>query len=197
MLSEMTFTEKVKARSEPFLLPLVRALARIKVPPNMVSVAGCVGVALAGLAIALGHPVWGGVLLALFGPLDAIDGLLARQTNQASTFGAFLDSTLDRYAEIALFLGMTYYFLKTDSLIGVLLVFLTLSGSLMVSYTRARAEGLGLSCKVGLFTRFERLLVLTLGLVSGYLLPVLGLLAILTHITAWQRILHVWRKSRR
>ncbi|OAQ21770.1 CDP-alcohol phosphatidyltransferase family protein [Thermosulfurimonas dismutans] len=193
----MTFTEKVKTRSEPFLLPLVRALARVKIPPNAVSIAGFIGVGLAGLAIALGHIGWGGILLLVFGPLDAVDGLLARKTNQASTFGAFLDSTLDRYAEIALFLGLTYYFLKEGSTIGVLLSFLTLTGSLMVSYARARAEGLKMECKVGLFTRFERLLALTLGLVTGFVLPVLVILALLTHYTALQRILHVYRQSRK
>jgi len=193
----MTFTEKVKIRSEPFLLPLVRALARVKIPPNAVSIAGFIGVGLAGLAIALGHISWGGILLLVFGPLDAVDGLLARKTNQASTFGAFLDSTLDRYAEIALFLGLTYYFLKEGSTIGVLLSFLTLTGSLMVSYARARAEGLKMECKVGLFTRFERLLALTLGLITGFILPVLVILALLTHYTALQRILHVYRQSQK
>ncbi len=194
----MTFTEKVKTRSEPFLLPVVQLLAKARISPCTVSVIGFLGVALAGLAIALGRLPLGGILLAIFGPLDAVDGLLARKTNQASTFGAFLDSTLDRYAEIALFLGLAYYFLKESSLAGVILSFLTLSGSLMVSYARARAEGLGLSCKVGLFTRFERLLVLTLGLLLTQLvLPVLAILALLTHYTALQRLLHVYQSTRK
>ena len=192
----MTFTERVKARSEPFFLPLVRLLSRLRVHPSTVSVAGFIGVVLAGVILALGHLRLGGLLLALFGPLDAVDGLLARKTNQVSTFGAFLDSTLDRYAEIALFLGLTYYFLRLGNHWGVILCLLTLTGSLMVSYTRARAEGLGLSCKVGLFTRFERLLVLTVGLVFGGLIPILALLSLLTHFTALQRILHVRRQSR-
>ncbi|WP_297058656.1 CDP-alcohol phosphatidyltransferase family protein [Thermosulfurimonas sp.] len=192
----MTFTERVKARSEPFFLPLVRLLSRLRVHPSTVSVAGFIGVVLAGVILALGHLRLGGLLLALFGPLDAVDGMLARKTNQVSTFGAFLDSTLDRYAEIALFLGLTYYFLRLGNHWGVILCLLTLTGSLMVSYTRARAEGLGLSCKVGLFTRFERLLVLTVGLVFGGLIPILALLSLLTHFTALQRILHVRRQSR-
>ncbi len=193
----MTFTERVKAKSEPLFLPLVKWLARIRVHPNLVSIFGFLGVVAAGLSIGLGKPLVGGLLLALFGPLDAVDGLLARRTNQASTFGAFLDSTLDRYAEIALFLGLAYYFLRQGSDLGVLLSFLTLTGSLMVSYARARAEGLGLSCKVGLFTRFERLLALTLGLITGWLIPVLALLAFLTHFTTLQRILHVRRESQK
>jgi len=192
----MTFTERVKTRSEPFLLPVAQALARLKVSPNVVSLAGFFGVALAGLSIALGHPRLGGLLLGLFGPLDAVDGLLARRTGKASTFGAFWDSTLDRYAEIALFLGILWYLLHLKSYLGVLSAFLALTGSLMVSYARARAEGLGLSCKVGLFTRFERLLFLTLGLLTGFLLPVLVALAVFTHFTALQRILHVYRSTR-
>ncbi|HFC98571.1 MAG TPA: CDP-alcohol phosphatidyltransferase family protein, partial [Thermosulfurimonas dismutans] len=185
----MTFTERVKARSEPFFLPLVRLLSRLRVHPSTVSVVGFIGVVLTGVILALGHLRMGGLLLALFGPLDAVDGMLARKTNQVSTFGAFLDSTLDRYAEIALFLGLIYYFLRLGNQWGVILCLLTLTGSLMVSYTRARAEGLGLSCKVGLFTRFERLLVLTVGLVFGGLIPILVLLSLLTHFTALQRIL--------
>ena len=192
----MTFTEKVKLRSEPLLLPLVRLLAKAQISPCTVSIAGFLGVALAGVVIALGKLTLGGLFLALFGPLDALDGLLARKTGQASTFGAFLDSTLDRYAEIAIFMGMAYYFMKSDSLWGVLLCFMALTGSLMVSYARARAEGLGLSCKVGWFTRFERLLVLTLGLLTGLIFPVLVLLSFLTHFTALQRLLHVYRLSR-
>ena len=192
----MTFTERVKARSEPFFLPLVRLLSRLRVHPSTVSVVGFIGVVLTGVILALGHLRMGGLLLALFGPLDAVDGMLARKTNQVSTFGAFLDSTLDRYAEIALFLGLIYYFLRLGNQWGVILCLLTLTGSLMVSYTRARAEGLGLSCKVGLFTRFERLLVLTVGLVFGGLIPILVLLSLLTHFTALQRILHVRRQSR-
>ncbi len=192
----MTFTERVKARSEPFFLPLVRLLSRLRVHPSTVSVVGFIGVVLTGVILALGHLRMGGLLLALFGPLDAVDGMLARKTNQVSTFGAFLDSTLDRYAEIALFLGLIYYFLRLGNQWGVILCLLTLTGSLMVSYTRARAEGLGLSCKVGLFTRFERLLVLTVGLVFGGLIPILALLSLLTHFTALQRILHVRRQSR-
>ena len=162
----MTFTERVKARSEPFFLPLVRFLSRWRVHPSTVSLLGFLGVVLTGIVIALGHLRIGGIFLALFGPLDAVDGILARKTNQVSVFGAFLDSTLDRYAEIVLFLGLIYYFLEKGNLEGVIFSLLTLTGSLMVSYTRARAEGLGLSCKIGLFTRFERLLVLTIGLVS-------------------------------
>ncbi len=193
----MTFTEKVKLRSEPYLLPFVRFLARARVHPNVVSVVGFLGLAAAGVAVAAGHQVLAGVLLAVFGPLDAVDGMLARKTNQTSSFGAFLDSTLDRYAEVVLFLGILWFFWKQGSFYGVVLSFVTLTGSLMVSYTRARAEGLGIECKVGLFTRFERLLALTVGLVFHLLLPVLVLLAFLTHFTAFQRIVHVWKNSQR
>ncbi|QJA06041.1 CDP-alcohol phosphatidyltransferase family protein [Thermosulfurimonas marina] len=191
----MTFTERVKARSEPLLLPLARLLARLRVSPNAVSVAGFLGVALAGGFIALGHLRLGGLLLGIFGSLDAVDGLLARRTGQVSTFGAFLDSTLDRYAEIVLFLGILWYLLVWEDPLGVVLAFVALTGSLMVSYARARAEGLGLSCKVGLLTRFERLLLLTLGLLLGLLIPVLAVLAVLTHFTTLQRILHVRRAA--
>ncbi len=195
-MSTFTLTDRVRALSQPFLAPIADFLARLRVSPNTVTVLGFLGCVVVGVVLALGYLRLGGLLLILFGPLDAVDGLLARRSGQQTKFGAFLDSTLDRYSEIAIFGGLLYYLLQTAQLWAVFLVFLALAGSLMVSYTRARAEALGFECKVGLLTRFERLLLLTLGLLTGWLFPVLVALALFANLTALQRIVHVWRAAK-
>lgn len=127
--------------------------------------------------------------------LDLIDGSLARATGQSSTFGAFLDSTLDRYSESVTFMALAYYFAAVDTQpLLVLLVFVTVVGSLMVSYTRARAEALQIECKEGWMQRPERIFLLILGLWTGWMLPVLLVLAVLTNFTAVQRIYQVYWK---
>jgi len=148
------------------------------------------------VALGLGYPRLAGVLLIIFGPLDAIDGLLARRSGQQTKFGAFLDSTLDRFSEIAIFVGLLFYLQGQKAFGDIVVAFLALTGSLMVSYTRARAVALGFECKIGLLTRFERLLILTIALLFKVLGPVLLLLAVFTNFTALQRILYVWRQAR-
>jgi len=139
--------------------------------------------------LALGHQRVAGLLLIPVALFDALDGALARLTDKATPFGAFFDSTLDRIAEIALYLGLLYLYrgLTLESV----LVYLTITGSLMVSYTRARAEGLGVQCKVGLFTRLERLVVLVVGLLLEQTLLALIVLAIFSNLTVLQRVWHV------
>ncbi len=195
-MSSFTLTDRVRAWSKPFLAPVADFLARLKVSPNTVTICGFLGCVLVGIALGLGHPRLAGLLLIIFGPLDAVDGLLARRSQRQTKFGAFLDSTLDRYSEIAIFTGLVFYLLSLGQRFAVVLALVALAGSLMVSYTRARAEALGFECKIGLLTRFERLVILTAGLVFNLIHPVLILLAIFTNLTAVQRVLHVWRQSR-
>jgi CDP-diacylglycerol---glycerol-3-phosphate 3-phosphatidyltransferase len=138
----------------------------------------------------------GAVMTALAMPLDALDGELARRTNQQSKFGAFFDSTLDRFAEGALLIGLAAYFVRQNDIMGVVVTFVALVGSLMVSYTRARAEGLGIECKVGLFSRFGRFIVLAAGLLTTFVTPMIWALAVLSNYTAIERIVYVWRQLR-
>jgi CDP-diacylglycerol--glycerol-3-phosphate 3-phosphatidyltransferase len=127
--------------------------------------------------------------------LDLVDGSLARATSQSSTFGAFLDSTLDRYSEAITFLALTFFYSGSENYRWeVVLVFLTVVGSLMVSYTRARAEALRIECKEGWLQRPERIFLLIVGLLTGWMLPVLLFMAIFTNVTAVQRIYQVYRK---
>lgn len=195
-MSSYTLTDRVRALSQPFLAPIADFLAKLKVSPNTVTILGFLGCLAVGISLGMGHLRLGGVLLIIFGPLDAVDGLLARRSGQQTKFGAFLDSTLDRYSEIAIFGGLLTYLLQKGDFLSVILLFFTLGGSLMVSYTRARAEALGFECKIGLLTRFERLLVLTIALLTGWILPVLGFLALFTNFTALQRVIYVWRQAK-
>jgi CDP-diacylglycerol--glycerol-3-phosphate 3-phosphatidyltransferase len=163
----------------------------------MVTLAGLVAYGASGLVLGLGYPAAAGWILAVLGPLDAVDGLLAREQQRSSSFGAFLDSTVDRYAEFFLFLGLLIHMTLNEGrgLGAAVLILAAMTGSILVSYTRARAEALGFECKVGLLTRFERLFLLAVGLIFGWIYPVLVVLALLTHVTALQRIFHVYRNA--
>ncbi len=192
----------VRQRAQAFLNTLALGLNALGFSPNALTLIGFLGMCAVGLVLANGWLALGGVLIVLGGIFDALDGSLARLTNRVTKFGAFLDSTTDRFAEGALFLGLLYYFLQHNMTYVSYLIYLTLLGSLMVSYARARAEGIGVECKEGLMTRFERIALLVIGLLltavfgDTPILIVLGILAILTNVTAVQRIWLVYRATR-
>jgi CDP-diacylglycerol--glycerol-3-phosphate 3-phosphatidyltransferase len=185
-------------RSQRFFRSLaewwVRPLAALGITPNMLTFAGFLLAAAAAVAIGDNHLIWAAVFLFVGGACDLSDGALARVQGSRSTFGAFFDSTLDRYSEAVVLLGLVYLYGSQGRTRELLIVFAALVGSLMVSYTRARAEGLGFECKEGLYARPERVMTLVVGLLLYPLLSwfVLGL-AVLSNLTALQRILHVWK----
>ena len=181
--------------------PLAELLAKTSITPNILTWLGFVITIGAALLIATGHLVSAGIVVLFAGFFDMLDGALARHTNKVTRFGAVLDSTLDRLSEAVLLLGILVLNLLQDRLvIEILLVFLALIGSLMVSYVRARAEASGLECKVGLFTRGERVPVLALGLLLSqfdYALTIaLSIIILFSFITAGQRIFHTWRQTK-
>ena len=165
--------------------------------PNTITIQGFVLNVGAAIILAFGHLTWGGAVLLLTSAVDGLDGALARVSGKMTRFGAFLDSTLDRISEGALFLGLVAWLLSQQRPVDVYLVFVTLLGSVMVSYIRARAEGVGYACKVGALSRLERVLVLGVGLMLGWVQLTLGLLAALTWFTVVQRMVYVYRESRR
>jgi CDP-diacylglycerol--glycerol-3-phosphate 3-phosphatidyltransferase len=189
----VTLSDRVRRYGQVILDPTVRVIARTGVTPNMLTIFGFllnVGVA---AVLAAGYLRLGGVLLLLSASFDALDGTLARQTGQQSRFGAFFDSTVDRYSEAVVLAGLLIYFVDQGAQLEVLLIYAAIVGSLMVSYARARAEGLDLECKVGMLTRFERVVVLGGGLILGVVTLALWTVAILANLTAVQRIVHVHR----
>jgi CDP-diacylglycerol--glycerol-3-phosphate 3-phosphatidyltransferase len=183
---------------------IVWPLAAIGMTPNMATVLGLLLNGVAAAIIAGGNLRWGGLMLLFAGLFDMVDGALARVRNLKTTFGAFFDSTLDRYAEGLVLLGVIIFALSlrdtTQRTELVALAYLAALSSLLVSYARARAEGLGLSLKSGLMARPERVLLLALGLLIGdstVLLWTVGILAVTSTFTAIQRIYAVWRQLSR
>jgi len=198
----MKSLDALRAPVHGIINPVVQWLVRRGVHPNALTTMGFVSVVMAGVLYHLDHVRWAGVLVLLGGVWDIFDGQVARVSGMASKFGAFYDSTLDRISEIVVFLGLLSLYNKYGSAMAdvwmVYAIVLAMGGSLMVSYTRARAEGLGLECKVGLMQRPERVILLGLGSLSfglmwkGLILKVaIVLVAVLTNVTAVQRILWV------
>lgn len=171
-------------------------LLRIRMQPNHITFLGLLGSIAAGVLIAFGHLLWAGLLAALMAPLDAVDGAMARLKGSPTKFGSFFDSVIDRYDELFLLAGLTYHFIQQANTWGVMLTFGAAAGSVLVSYTRAKAEALGLNAKVGFMTRIERSIVLIIGLLVGKPLVSVGIIAILANITAIQRIASVWQQSK-
>ncbi len=186
-------TELARKYSRAFLEPVARFVGWTGISPNLITVIGfllTVGVA---VVIGMGHLRLGGLLIVAAAAFDALDGTLARTMGRTSRFGAFLDSTLDRFSEAVIFLGLFIYLVEQGAQTELILIYATIVGSLMVSYARARAEGIGIALKEGLLTRFERVSLLVLGLVFNQLVWVLWILAILTNFTAAQRMWLVWK----
>lgn len=195
-LENKTFSEFLRQTFKGLLEGISKFFIKLGIRPNMVTTAGLIGNLIASILIAQGNLLWGGLLALLVGPLDALDGTMARLLNESSRYGAFVDSVTDRYSEIALFGGLLIFFIQTGTWQDALLVFLAVVGSIMVSYIRARAESLDFSAKVGLFTRAERYLVLIPGIIFGYPRISLWILAVLTNFTALQRFWFVRKQAR-
>lgn len=187
----------VKERVRGFLRPLARYVADVGVPPTAITVAGLVFSVLAAFSLGTGHLPRAAVLLVIAGVCDMIDGAAARAGNRASSRGAFLDSTIDRYSDAVVLLGaMHYYLVRSPGRPEVLtasVILVALAGSMLTSYTRARAEAIGQECSVGIAERSERMVLLIVGalLGEGVLRVALWLLAIASHVTAIQRVRHV------
>ena len=183
---------------------LMQPLVRSGITPNMVTIVGLLVSGVTALVLAGGHFLGGGLLVLFSGAFDMLDGGLARARGGGSKFGAFFDSTLDRLSEGLIYLGLLYWFTATQRPKSAVLIYLVILGSLLISYSRARAEGLGLECKVGLLARPERVILLGVALLidgagigslpqDQILVVVLAGLAILTFFTLAQRIWYIWR----
>jgi CDP-diacylglycerol--glycerol-3-phosphate 3-phosphatidyltransferase len=163
--------------------------------PNTITIIGLFGNIIGAYLISQGYLFWGGVLVLIMGPFDALDGTMARLRGEPSNFGGFVDSVTDRYSELVINLGLLVYFLNTDNWAGSFLVYLASAGSVLVSYVRAKAEGMGFDAKVGILTRVERYLVIVPGLLLNFPLLAMAVVAILANITALQRIIYVRRQA--
>jgi CDP-diacylglycerol--glycerol-3-phosphate 3-phosphatidyltransferase len=179
--------------------PLARLLARTPLSPDVLTCLGFLINIGAALLVAFDHFLAAGVLVLVAGLFDLLDGALARLTNRVSRFGGILDSTLDRLSEAAVLLALLVVFARGQHVDSSLLVGVTLLGSLMVSYIRARIEGMGIKCEAGIFTRPERVIILALGLMLNQfnyvLISALGIIAFFSWITVIERLIYAWRHT--
>ena len=175
-------------------VPMVSALQRLKVTPNQVTIAGTVLNMAAAALVVVDHLVYAGIVFLVAGCFDMLDGALARLAKKVTPFGAFLDSTLDRVSEGVVLAAIAYLLAAQGRSIDAALVVLALLGSILVSYTRARAESLGLECKVGLMSRPERVILVALGLFFNVLPYVIYIMLALTAFTVIQRVVHTYRQ---
>lgn len=174
-----------------------RIVAKTNLSPNTITVIGLGLNIVVAAIISTGNLLLGGALLLVAGAFDVVDGAVARATNQVSRFGSFFDSTMDRYADAVILGGVLLYFVNDDAgTWPIMLTFITLVGSLMISYTRSKAESIDLRGDVGFAQRAERVIILSGGLLLGYPVWAIGILAVLTQFTVLQRIFHVWRELR-
>jgi len=176
--------------------PLSPIVKRIPLSPDTLTIIGFLITVIAALVIPLNIKL-GGILILIGGMFDILDGIAARTRGKTTRFGGFLDSVLDRYSDAFLFLAIAWYLAEKGNHTGALLSLGTLVGAFLISYTRARAEGLGESCHTGIMERPERIILLIFATLTGWLVPVLWIMLILTHITVIQRIYHVWRQMNR
>jgi len=194
--SRLTFTEMLRIRFRHILDPAGAFLNRLGIAPNTLTLAGMIGNFIGALFLARGNFLVGGIILLIMGPMDALDGTMARLRGEPTDFGAFVDSVTDRYSELFIFGGLLYHYLSVGEPVMGLLVFLAAAGSVMVSYVRARAQSLGYEAKRGILTRVERFLVLIPSLILGFPQAGLAIVAVLANITALQRIIIVRRQAR-
>lgn len=194
---KMTLADKMRVWFRWYLNPIAGFFNRLGIRPNTVTLIGLMGTIGCAVLIAFGHMTWAGILLLIMGPVDAMDGALARLRNEASDWGAFVDAVTDRYSELFLFLGFLIFFMLRADSTGVLLAYLAAAGSVLVSYVKARADASKLDANVGLLTRVERYFVLIPGLIFNLPLAVLIIIAVLANFTALQRILRVRRDAHR
>jgi CDP-diacylglycerol--glycerol-3-phosphate 3-phosphatidyltransferase len=177
--------------------PIVGILSKTGIRPNALTLMNLALNIAAAYVIATGHFLVGGVLILVSGLFDLLDGAVARFTRQTTKFGAVLDSTVDRISEAATLCGLLVWYLPQEGATGgIVLILAVLVGSFLVSYIRARAEGLGWQCQVGLFTRAERVIVLAIGLLVNQVFIALCILAVFVFVTVVQRLVYLWKQAR-
>jgi CDP-diacylglycerol---glycerol-3-phosphate 3-phosphatidyltransferase len=171
------------------------AVNKTGILPNTVTILGLIGNAIGAYLLATGHITWGGIVILIMGPIDALDGTMARLRGEQTEFGAFVDSVTDRYSELVILAGLMIYFLTKQDYLSVGLVYFAAAGSILVSYVKARAESLGFTAKVGVLTRVERYLVLAPALLFNIPQIALWIIAIFANFTAIQRIYFVRKQA--
>jgi CDP-diacylglycerol--glycerol-3-phosphate 3-phosphatidyltransferase len=189
-----SITGRIGVGGKRILDSIVNLLASLRVHPNILTLIGLVINIFAMVLFAKGVFVWAALVIVFAGIFDIVDGEVARRTKRVTRFGAFFDSVIDRYSDMLLLLGLIIWYAKIDRIFYVGLTGLVLIGSVLTSYTRARAESLIPACKVGFLERPERIVLLIIGGVTDRMAAVLWIMAILSNWTVSQRIWYTWRE---
>jgi CDP-diacylglycerol--glycerol-3-phosphate 3-phosphatidyltransferase len=193
----MTFTKAIGVACDKVILLIVRGLALSRIHPNVLTFIGLLVNVGAAAFLAYGKFLTAGFVIIAAGLFDMVDGRVARETNQVTRFGGFFDSVLDRYSDLVLLMGMLVYYASITRFFYVVLTAIVMTASVMVSYTRARAECTITLCKVGFMERPERLVLLIIGALFDRMAPVLWVIAILGNLTVIHRVLYTWRETQR
>jgi CDP-diacylglycerol--glycerol-3-phosphate 3-phosphatidyltransferase len=194
---KLTFSEHLRIIFRQPLQLAGEFLYKLGIKPNVITFAGVAGTMVGSVFVALGQLSIGGIIIMVMSAVDVLDGAVARAGGEPEDFGAFVDSVSDRYGELIIFGSVLWYFVEKGDFIAAVVTFLAAAGSVLVSYTRARAQSLGFEAKVGLMTRTERIMVLGPSLLFN--IPFIGvsIIAVLGNITAFQRIAHVRKQAYR
>ncbi|TAN20837.1 MAG: CDP-alcohol phosphatidyltransferase family protein [Acidobacteria bacterium] len=192
----MTYTRAIGVGCKYILDKIVRSLALARINPNVLTFIGLVINLIAAVLFGYGLFWQAGLVIIGAGIFDMVDGRVARYTNTVSQFGGFFDSVLDRYSDLALYFGLLVYYSRSNRELYVVLTAIVMTGSVMVSYARARAENTIKSCKVGFMERPERIVLVIIGALFNRMEPVLWVIAVLSNVTVIQRIRHTYHETR-
>ncbi|MGD0014547.1 MAG: CDP-alcohol phosphatidyltransferase family protein [Bryobacteraceae bacterium] len=192
----MTFTRAIGLATNKLIRLIVHGLALSRIHPNVLTFIGLVINGVAAALLASGRFLPAGLVMVAAGLFDMVDGRVARATNQVTLFGAFFDSVMDRYSDLVLLMGLLVYYASIDRFFYVVLTAVVMTGSVMVSYTRARAECVIPKCKAGFMERPERMVLLILGALFNRMAPVLWVIAVIANITVVHRMIYTWQQTR-
>jgi phosphatidylglycerophosphate synthase len=193
----MTYTRAIGWICGKIIDRMVSALALSRIHPNVLTFLGLVINTWAAFLFAAGNFRWAAVVVILAGLFDMVDGRVARETNRVTRFGGFFDSVIDRYSDLALFMGLLVYYASINRFFYIVLTAIVMTGSVMVSYTRARAECTIPKCKVGFLERPERVVLIIIGALFDRMAPVLWVIAVLSNLTVIHRMIYTWQEAKR
>ncbi|MBM3774462.1 MAG: CDP-alcohol phosphatidyltransferase family protein [Acidobacteria bacterium] len=193
----MTFTRSIGVVCGSIINLLIRAFTLSRIHPNLLTFLGLVINSIAAVLFAAGRFQSAALVLMAGGIFDMADGRVARETNRVTRFGGFFDSVVDRYSDLALFMGLLVYYASINRFFYIVLTAIVMTGSVMVSYTRARAECTIPKCKVGFLERPERIVLIIIGGLTGRMAAVLWVLAVLSNLTVIHRMIYTWQETRR
>jgi CDP-diacylglycerol---glycerol-3-phosphate 3-phosphatidyltransferase len=195
--NKWTYTRAIGVACGAVINGIVRMLALSRIHPNFLTFFGLVINAYAAVLLSQGQFRWAGVVVIGAGIFDMVDGRVARATSQVTRFGGFFDSVIDRYSDLALFMGLLVYYANAHRFFYIVLTAIVMTGSVMTSYTRARAENIIPGCKVGFMERPERIVLIIIGALFERMAPMLWVLAVLSNITVIHRMIYTWQEARR